>query len=406
MPDRLIVAGLMNYVFERDYALLVTVQVPAGAEPGATVPIDARLDYLVCTDQVCVPETANVTVELAIGAARNPSPLFQAYRQALPRPLGSEGRFEVANGRLRIAIPLPAATAVSEPYFFPATLDALRYAAPQSISRNGDMLIVETAAGPAAGAAAGARGRARDRARHRPGADRPAGTGAGRGHADQRPAASRRRRRWRGRASCSALLGALLGGLILNIMPCVFPILSLKALSLARAGGTEAEARREALAYAAGVVLICLALGGLLLGLRAGGAMVGWAFQLQDPRVILLLLLLVTAIALNLAGLFELPVLAGGERLAQKGGADRRLLHRRARRLRRHALHRPVHGRGAGRGAGAARGWARWRCSPASGSASLCRSCCSASSRRCAGGCRSRAVDGDASSASSRCRCS
>ena len=119
-----------------------------------------------------------------------------------------------------------------------------------------------------------------------------------------------------------ALLFALLGGLILNIMPCVFPILSLKALSLARAGGTEAEARKEALAYAAGVVLTCLALGGLLLGLRAGGAMVGWAFQLQDPRVILILLLLVTAISLNLAGLFNLPMLAAGDGLAQRGGAS------------------------------------------------------------------------------------
>ena len=80
-------------------------------------------------------------------------------------------------------------------------------------------------------------------------------------------------------------------------------------------------ARREALAYAAGVILTCLALGGLLLALRAGGAAVGWAFQLQDPRVILLLLLLVTAISLNLAGLFRLPSLAGGDGLASSGGA-------------------------------------------------------------------------------------
>ena len=82
--------------------------------------------------------------------------------------------------------------------------------------------------------------------------------------------------------------------------------------------------------------------------------MVGWAFQLQDPRVILLLLLLVTAIALNLAGLFQLPMLTGGGRLAARGGMRRRLLHRRARRLHRDALHRPVHGRGAGRGPGPA----------------------------------------------------
>ena len=102
------------------------------------------------------------------------------------------------------------------------------------------------------------------------------------------------------------MLGALFGGLLLNVMPCVFPILSLKALNLARAGETEATARREALAYGGGVIATCLALGGTLLAQRAGGAAVGWAFQLQDPKVILLLLLLVTAIALNLAGLFRL----------------------------------------------------------------------------------------------------
>jgi thiol:disulfide interchange protein len=103
-------------------------------------------------------------------------------------------------------------------------------------------------------------------------------------------------------------------------MPCVFPILSLKALSLARAGETAAAARREALAYAGGVIATCLALGGLLLALRAGGAAIGWAFQLQDPRVILLLLLLITAIALGLAGLFQLPVVAAGDRLTRSEG--------------------------------------------------------------------------------------
>jgi thiol:disulfide interchange protein len=119
-----------------------------------------------------------------------------------------------------------------------------------------------------------------------------------------------------------ALVGAVLGGLLLNIMPCVFPILSLKALSLARAGGDERAARQEALAYAAGVLLVCIALGGALLALRAGGAAYGWAFQLQDPRVILFLFLLVTAISLNLAGLYELPAVTGGDSLASKGGTS------------------------------------------------------------------------------------
>jgi thiol:disulfide interchange protein len=117
------------------------------------------------------------------------------------------------------------------------------------------------------------------------------------------------------------VLGALFGGLLLNIMPCVFPILSLKAIALARAGESEAKARAEGLAYTAGVVLACIALGGLLLALRAAGTQVGWAFQLQDPGVVALLLLLATAITANFAGLYELPGLSiessGG---AAKGG--------------------------------------------------------------------------------------
>jgi len=104
------------------------------------------------------------------------------------------------------------------------------------------------------------------------------------------------------------LLGALAGGLLLNVMPCVFPILSLKALSLARAGESEAHARIEGLAYTAGVVVACLGLGAVLLALRAGGEQVGWAFQLQEPVVVVLLLLLALAITANLLGLFEFAV--------------------------------------------------------------------------------------------------
>ena len=317
VPDRLLVMGLMNYVYERDHALLATVHVPASAEPGATMPIDARLDYLVCTNGVCVPEQATVSAELAIGAALDPDPAFRGYRQALPRPLAGAGRFEVAGGRLRLAVPLPAAMRLAEPYFFPATIEAVRHSDAQAISRDGDTLIVEMGAGQRANRLASIDGVLEVApgvglaVTARPGDVPAAGT----------PVAGSEEARGRdGPGLLVALLGALIGGLILNIMPCVFPILSLKALSLARAGGTESEARREALAYAAGVVLTCLALGGLLLALRAGGAMVGWAFQLQDPRVILILLLLVTAISLNLAGLFRLPMLAAGDGLAQRGG--------------------------------------------------------------------------------------
>ena len=105
-------------------------------------------------------------------------------------------------------------------------------------------------------------------------------------------------------------------------MPCVFPVIGLKALSLARAGGDgdERAVRHEALSYAGGVILTCLALGGLMLALRAAGHVVGWAFQLQDPRVILLLLVLVTAITANLGGLFELRSVSAGDALTRQHG--------------------------------------------------------------------------------------
>ena len=121
----------------------------------------------------------------------------------------------------------------------------------------------------------------------------------------------------------SSFAFAVLGGLLLNVMPCVFPILSLKAMSLAKAGGSEADAKRDAVAYAAGVIAVCAGLGATIIALRAGGTQIGWAFQLQDPRVVLALVVLMTAIALNLAGLFEITLTSGsaGQGLVAKSGA-------------------------------------------------------------------------------------
>ena len=92
-----------------------------------------------------------------------------------------------------------------------------------------------------------------------------------------------------------AVLGAIAGGILLNLMPCVFPILALKALHISRAGGSAKEARSDALAYTGGTIVGTGALGAILLAIRAAGAQAGWAFQLQDPRTIMLLLLLAIA---------------------------------------------------------------------------------------------------------------
>jgi DsbC/DsbD-like thiol-disulfide interchange protein len=267
VPKTLVISGLMNYVYEGPHAVLTRLRLPAGLAPGTSLPLRVRLDYLACTDKICVPQRADLALELRVGtgeveAARRAQ--FDTWRAALPRPLQTEGTYSVAGGRLRVALPLPLpqGAAVNEAYLFPAAQNLLRYTAQQSASRNGDMVIVETDAATGAERLGGIEGLLRTGEGQglaftaRPGPVPPAGDPIG------QSAGSAATLAW-------ALLGALLGGLILNVMPCVFPILSLKALSLARAGGDAREVRREALAYGAGVILTCLALGAILLALRA-----------------------------------------------------------------------------------------------------------------------------------------
>ena len=310
-PQRLIVAGLMNYVFEQPYAVIVPLTVPQGLGVGSKLPIKLHLQYLVCTKTLCVPEQADLATELTVGDGQ-PDPAlaaqFAQWRRALPQPLGSRATYQAQGGALRIAIPYPASAAGAGAYFYPITADAIDYAEPQKIARDGDRLIVTTKGKGASGPIEGVLnvdGHALAVTADRGVVPVPAATSTDGG--------------WS--TALLAFLGAVLGGLILNVMPCVFPILSLKALSLARAGGDERGARHEALAYAGGAISVCFALGVVMLAFRAGGSAVGWAFQLQNPNVVILLLLLTVAIALNLAGVFEVPVPGFVNRAAGASGA-------------------------------------------------------------------------------------
>jgi len=317
VPQRLTIAGLMNYVYEGPYAHLITLTLPAGLAPGTALPIRAEVDWLACTDQICVPERDSLALDLVVGdggIAPADRARFDAWRAALPKPLAARATFAIGKNKARIAVPLPMSVTLEDPYFYPLTKDAIAYAAPQHVSRAGDTLIIDTASGVAPGRVIeGVLAIA-------PGNGLSISAAPGIVPADGVPIEAAPENADGMSALLATFGAALLGGLLLNIMPCVFPILSLKALSLVRSGESERDARREALAYATGVILVCLALGGVLLLLRAGGEALGWAFQLQDPRVILILMLLVTAIGFNLAGLFELPMLAVGEGIASSGG--------------------------------------------------------------------------------------
>jgi DsbC/DsbD-like thiol-disulfide interchange protein/cytochrome c biogenesis protein CcdA len=295
VPTRLEIAGLMNYVYESDYAVLVRLKVPANAH--GAVPVRAEAHWLACTDKICVPEQGTLSLDLPVGSGTPDRAQFDAWRKALPRPLASVGHFAVAGDKLRIAIPLPASVPAGKPYVFPATDAPVDYAAKQSFSRGGDTLVAELerkGAAPARFAGVLALG---------PGQGLEFDAVPGSVPAAVSPLGAR--------ALLAALFGALLGGILLNLMPCVFPILALKALHLSRAGGSARAAQRDALGYAAGAAVGTGLLGIALLAIRAAGVEAGWAFQLQDPRTVMLLLLLATAITANLLGLFEVPVLGG-----------------------------------------------------------------------------------------------
>jgi DsbC/DsbD-like thiol-disulfide interchange protein/cytochrome c biogenesis protein CcdA len=301
VPARLEVAGLINYVYERDYAVLVRVKVPADAK--GIVPIRADAHWLACTDRICVPEQGELSLDLSVGMGTPNRPQFDEWRRALPQPLASTARFSTAGNRLRLAVPLPGSVKIEQPYVFPLTDGAVDYAAKQHFRRSGDWVIADLQrrnATPATFDGVIALGDGRGLQFHAvPGAVAESGMPLG------------------GLGSNAVLwaaLGAILGGMLLNLMPCVFPILALKALHMSRAGGDAREAKTDALGYAAGAIVGTGSLGLVLLAIRAAGMEAGWAFQLQDPRMIMLLLLLAVAITANLVGLFEVPVLGGNLR--------------------------------------------------------------------------------------------
>ena len=302
VPGTLFVAGLMNHVYEHDYAVLTELSVPASTAPGTVLTLTGKARWLACTDKICVPEQAELSLTITVSGAAQHDPRFDKWRAALPAPLGAAAKFAFNGTTLRVAVPLPAAVTLDQPHLFVSTESVADYAAPQRFSRTGDTLIIELQRSkfdplsPPALAAVLRLNLAGDGVEI---AATPGPVPTGGQPLEAIPPAA---------GLAALLMSALLGGLLLNIMPCVFPILSLKALSLARAGESEVQARREGLAYTAGVVLACLALGALLLALRAGGEQVGWAFQLQEPLVVAGLLLLAVTITANLAGLFEFSV--------------------------------------------------------------------------------------------------
>ena len=320
LPERQRLSGLMNYGYAGEVYLPVPIEIPATARPGTVLPLTVRALFFVCSDEMCVPDELTLTLDLPIREGAAPldprhGAAIQTILKTAPRPAGVEARVALENGVLTLSAaggPL-AGRDPGPSYFFPFESGVVEHAAPQSGAWGPRGLTLRMQAGgglrgglqgPVAGVLATAHGAWEVTAE--PG-DVLAGTS---GSGDLAPAADAAT----GTATpeggglarfVQAALFALLGGLILNLMPCVFPILAMKAAALTASAHDPAHARRDGLAFLAGVLTTFLLLAGALLALRAAGEAAGWGFQLQSPPVTAGLALLMLAVALNLSGVFH-----------------------------------------------------------------------------------------------------
>lgn len=318
-PEIIPVGPLANYGYSDRAIHLSTVSVPADWPSGELLPIRADVDWLVCEDE-CIPESGRFDLTLEIAPSAGPidpdlAEIFAAARAELPDGRLVDALSNHESGRLRLSVRLPELT--PEPsgvWFFAGAWGLIEHAKAQDWRRLEDRILIDLTPGVMAGqidadgllVVTDVEGAVRSyEISARPGPV-PGST------ADAPPPPL---------GLPLAFVFALIGGVILNLMPCVFPILAMKALSLVRGAAVQGPApTRERIlhgvAYTLGVLVFFAALAILLLVLRAGGAAIGWGFQLQYPPFVAVMAYVFFVIGLSLAGAVTL-----GARLIAMGGA-------------------------------------------------------------------------------------
>ncbi|RZL34995.1 MAG: thiol:disulfide interchange protein [Rubrivivax sp.] len=317
-PSIQAIGPIVNYGYEGRAALLVDLTVPADAKPGSRFRPQAEVRWLVCKD-VCIPEQVSLGLDLPVAAEAKAGPdaaQIDEWRSAIPKPAAFAVQLKAAPQGLQLSGPTAGVKGpVTKAYFFADTWGAVAHSAPQALKADsagwaldipaGDepvkagqplsgVVVLTTAAGEQAWTVS---------------APVPEGAGKGPGAADltapaaeSTTAAAATPPPESDLGLLPALLLALVGGLILNLMPCVFPVLSIKALALVR---EEGDHKAEGLAYTAGVLASFVLLAAVLIALRAGGQQVGWGFQFHSPVFVLVVAYLLFLVGLNLSGFFE-----------------------------------------------------------------------------------------------------
>jgi thiol:disulfide interchange protein len=316
-PRTLPVGPLMNYGYEDEVVLLAELTPAPSAKEGPHT-IAAKAEWLVCKD-VCIPEKGELDFALPVSnAPPADNPRWQAHIERAKnmwpaQPQGWKAQSAVVGKSLVLRVEAPAGAALpTKVHFFPEREQLIEPAAPEKITREGNALRIEMKlvdpppkdVGEVRGVAVSESGW--------PGIARKAVAieapvvatlpGAAAGATSTRSLATDG---LEGNAWL-ALAFAFAGGVLLNLMPCVFPVLGIKVMGFVEHAHGEARAMRmQGAMFFAGAVLSFLALAALMLVLRASGAQLGWGFQLQSPVVVMLLAVLFFVLALNLVGVFE-----------------------------------------------------------------------------------------------------
>ncbi|MEI7786745.1 MAG: protein-disulfide reductase DsbD domain-containing protein, partial [Betaproteobacteria bacterium] len=325
-PKKIPLGDLANYGYEGTVLLPVPLNVDASFK-AERLELRLQASWLVCRRE-CIPQDGQFVLSLPTqSSSASHGPAFEAALAAQPRALAAgESRIEVREQTLQIVLAgLPAEARGRTLELFAETAAIIEPAAAWQQTWEGPLWKAQVALSklrsdgprqlPLVLALPGGRAWRIDAPVSgswpppAAAATLPPALDAALKAAAQEAAQRSPKNEAAGTGWLLALLGALLGGMILNLMPCVFPVLAIKALGFSQQRGDRLQ---QGLAYTAGVLLSFVALGALLLALRAGGEQLGWGFQLQNPAIVAALAILFTLIGLNLAGLFEFTQLAPG----------------------------------------------------------------------------------------------
>lgn len=330
-PDKISYDTLVNYGYYNQVTLLQTLKVP-NQIPQGKINLKANLEILVCND-ICIPEYDEVSLSLNDPAHLNidNSRLIDAARLKLPKPLKGQFTFLNQEGLLRLSLvpedrTILSAVTKDNTEFFSHDWGIIKHSAPaQVVMDNGKLMIAHERGAEAIDPEKMLEGLLVIKSEI--GQNKgyllnvlPSGENikpviVNKSNTTAKSALARAQGNDGGLAIhetpnltwISAIILAFFGGLILNLMPCVFPVLSIKALSLAQMKGQKAkEARLHGLAYTFGVIISFLLIAGALIALKNAGASIGWGFQFQNPLIVAVLAYLLFLIGLNLSGLFEI----------------------------------------------------------------------------------------------------